>query len=70
MKVFTELRLPNGSSLPNRIAKAAMEENMADADQAPSEALMQLFGLLTPESFRIVASSTTTGIVESFLPLD
>lgn len=36
----------------------------------PSEALMQLFGLLTPESFRIVASSTTTGIVESFLPLD
>lgn len=43
MKVFTELRLPNGSSLPNRIAKAAMEENMADADQAPSEALMRLY---------------------------
>lgn len=41
--VFAPLRLPNGSSLPNRIAKAAMEENMADADQAPSEALMRLY---------------------------
>ena len=43
MKVFTELQLPNGSRIPNRIAKAAMEENMADASQAPSEALMRLY---------------------------
>ncbi|MBN3003098.1 NADH:flavin oxidoreductase/NADH oxidase family protein [Chromobacterium alkanivorans] len=43
MTLFTPLTLPNGSSLPNRIAKAAMEENMADADQAPSDALMRLY---------------------------
>jgi 2,4-dienoyl-CoA reductase-like NADH-dependent reductase (Old Yellow Enzyme family) len=43
MNVFDRLTLPNGSTLPNRIAKAAMEENMADADQAPSEALMRLY---------------------------
>lgn len=43
MKVFDTLTLPNGSLIPNRIAKAAMEENMADADQAPSEALMRLY---------------------------
>ncbi|WP_426411113.1 NADH:flavin oxidoreductase/NADH oxidase family protein [Bradyrhizobium ganzhouense] len=43
MKVFEKLTLPNGSVIPNRIAKAAMEENMADADQAPSEELMRLY---------------------------
>jgi 2,4-dienoyl-CoA reductase-like NADH-dependent reductase (Old Yellow Enzyme family) len=43
MNVFDTLTLPNGSTIPNRIAKAAMEENMADADQAPSEALMTLY---------------------------
>ncbi|WP_227103498.1 NADH:flavin oxidoreductase/NADH oxidase family protein [Chromobacterium rhizoryzae] len=43
MPLFSPLTLPNGSSLPNRIAKAAMEENMADADQAPSDALMRLY---------------------------
>lgn len=30
MTVFTELTLPNRATLANRIAKAAMEENMAD----------------------------------------
>jgi len=44
MNVFDELKLPNGSTIPNRIAKAAMEENMADAQQAPSEELMRLYG--------------------------
>jgi 2,4-dienoyl-CoA reductase-like NADH-dependent reductase (Old Yellow Enzyme family) len=44
MNVFDELKLPNGSAIPNRIAKAAMEENMADAQQAPSEELMRLYG--------------------------
>ncbi|MDE2419699.1 MAG: NADH:flavin oxidoreductase/NADH oxidase family protein [Gammaproteobacteria bacterium] len=43
MNVFDKLMLPNGSSIPNRIAKAAMEENMATLDQAPSEKLMKLY---------------------------
>lgn len=43
MNLFDALMLPNGSTVKNRIAKAAMEENMADADQAPSEALMRLY---------------------------
>lgn len=43
MIVFTELTLPNGSSIPNRIAKAAMEENMADSQFAPSEKLLKLY---------------------------
>ncbi|WP_207282930.1 NADH:flavin oxidoreductase/NADH oxidase family protein [Pseudomonas sp. FW300-N2F2] len=43
MNVFDALMLPNGSTLKNRIAKAAMEENMADAEQAPSEELMRLY---------------------------
>jgi len=43
VNVFDKLTLPNGSTIPNRIAKAAMEENMADADQAPSELLMRLY---------------------------
>jgi len=40
---YTPLTLPNGSTLPNRLAKAAMEENMADADHAPSDALIRLY---------------------------
>ncbi len=43
MNVFDKLILPNGSTIPNRIAKAAMEENMADLDQSPSEKLMRLY---------------------------
>ncbi|HXR00897.1 MAG TPA: 2,4-dienoyl-CoA reductase, partial [Pseudomonas sp.] len=43
MNVFEKLVLPGGSVIANRIAKAAMEENMADADQAPSEALIRLY---------------------------
>lgn len=43
MNVFDTLLLPNGSTLKNRIAKAAMEENMADAEQAPSAQLMRLY---------------------------
>jgi 2,4-dienoyl-CoA reductase-like NADH-dependent reductase (Old Yellow Enzyme family) len=40
---FQPLTLPNGAVIPNRIAKAAMEENMADADHAPSATLMRLY---------------------------
>ncbi|KAB0507614.1 NADH:flavin oxidoreductase/NADH oxidase family protein [Pseudomonas moorei] len=43
MNVFDALMLPNGSTIKNRIAKAAMEENMADPDQAPSAELMRLY---------------------------
>lgn len=43
MNIFKQLQLPNGSSIPNRIAKAAMEENMADADHAPSAELLRLY---------------------------
>ena len=43
MTLFTLLTLPNGAVIPNRLAKAAMEENMADADHAPSEALIRLY---------------------------
>ena len=43
MSPFEPLQLPNGQVLANRIAKAAMEENMADARQAPSRELKQLY---------------------------
>ncbi|MCS4251516.1 NADH:flavin oxidoreductase/NADH oxidase family protein [Pseudomonas sp. BIGb0164] len=43
MSPFEALQLPNGQVLANRIAKAAMEENMADARQAPSRELKQLY---------------------------
>lgn len=43
MSLFQPLILPNGSRIPNRIAKAAMEENMADADHAPSADLLRLY---------------------------
>ena len=39
----TPLALPNGAVVPNRIAKAAMEENMADAGQLPGPALRALY---------------------------
>ncbi|MDE3739852.1 NADH:flavin oxidoreductase/NADH oxidase family protein [Pseudomonas resinovorans] len=41
--LFEPLRLPNGAVIPNRIAKAAMEENLADADHAPGEGLVRLY---------------------------
>ncbi|NGY05680.1 NADH:flavin oxidoreductase/NADH oxidase family protein [Solimonas terrae] len=43
MKLLAPLELPNGTIIPNRLAKAAMEENMADADHAPSDALIALY---------------------------
>lgn len=44
MSLFTAYTLPNGTQLPNRLAKAAMEENLANQDQAPSEQLINLYG--------------------------
>ncbi|WP_207886212.1 NADH:flavin oxidoreductase/NADH oxidase family protein [Pseudomonas sp. 30_B] len=43
MSAFSPLTLPSGAVIPNRLAKAAMEENMADKDHAPSEALIRLY---------------------------
>ncbi|HSC84436.1 MAG TPA: 2,4-dienoyl-CoA reductase, partial [Pseudomonas sp.] len=43
MIAFQPLHLPNGTVIPNRIAKAAMEENMADANQLPGEDLRRLY---------------------------
>jgi len=43
MNPFASLTLPNGAVIPNRIAKAAMEENMADKDHAPSGHLIRLY---------------------------
>src|ERR1700742_2624540 len=43
LPLATPLSLPNGAVIPNRIAKAAMEENMADAGQLPGPALRALY---------------------------
>jgi len=43
MSVFSPLTLPNGATIPNRIGKAAMEENMADSDHAPSAGLLRVY---------------------------
>ncbi|MES2719652.1 MAG: NADH:flavin oxidoreductase/NADH oxidase family protein [Pseudomonadota bacterium] len=41
--LFTPLQLPNGAIIKNRLAKAAMEENLADDRQAPGQLLQQLY---------------------------
>ena len=43
LPLSTPLSLPNGAVIPNRVAKAAMEENMADAGQLPGPALRALY---------------------------
>ncbi|MDA8485412.1 NADH:flavin oxidoreductase/NADH oxidase family protein [Pseudomonas resinovorans] len=43
MSPFQPLQLPNGAVIPNRIAKAAMEENLANQDQTPSDRLLRLY---------------------------
>ena len=43
MNAFQPLLLPNGTQIPNRIAKAAMEENLAALDQGPSTELLRLY---------------------------
>jgi 2,4-dienoyl-CoA reductase-like NADH-dependent reductase (Old Yellow Enzyme family) len=43
MTAFQPLQLPNGTTVFNRIAKAAMEENLADASQGPSAELLRLY---------------------------
>ncbi|NYI45834.1 2,4-dienoyl-CoA reductase-like NADH-dependent reductase (Old Yellow Enzyme family) [Nocardioides aromaticivorans] len=41
--VFEHVRLPGGAVLPNRLAKAAMEENMAADGQLPGGSLVRLY---------------------------
>lgn len=41
--LFAPLTLPNGVEIPNRLCKAAMEENLADAGQLPGEDLVRLY---------------------------
>ncbi len=41
--LFAPLTLPNGVSVQNRLCKAAMEENMAEAGQVPGQALINLY---------------------------
>ena len=42
--LFEPLKLPNGSTLPNRLCKAAMEENLAEQPgQYPGERLFKLY---------------------------
>ena len=43
MTPFEPLILPNGGIISNRIAKAAMEENLADSAHAPSAGLLKLY---------------------------
>lgn len=43
--LFSPLTLPNGQTIPNRICKAAMEENMADPGQLPGAALVNLYDI-------------------------
>ena len=42
--LFSSLTLPNGGVVPNRIAKAAMEENMAVVGQLPGPEIVDLYG--------------------------
>jgi 2,4-dienoyl-CoA reductase-like NADH-dependent reductase (Old Yellow Enzyme family) len=41
--LFTPLTLPNGATVPNRLAKASMEEALADAGQLPGPAIHRLY---------------------------
>jgi 2,4-dienoyl-CoA reductase-like NADH-dependent reductase (Old Yellow Enzyme family) len=41
--LFTPLTLPNGAIVPNRLAKAAMEETLADAGQLPGPRIQRLY---------------------------
>jgi 2,4-dienoyl-CoA reductase-like NADH-dependent reductase (Old Yellow Enzyme family) len=43
LPLSTPLSLPNGAVVPNRVAKAAMEESLADAGQLPGPALRALY---------------------------
>ncbi|GGX67698.1 2,4-dienoyl-CoA reductase [Litorimonas cladophorae] len=60
--LFSPLTLPNGRVVQNRLCKAAMEENMADAGQVPGQALVNLY---TAWSNAAAAADAGPGIVLS-----
>ena len=79
--LFTPLSLACGSQLPNRLAKAAMEENLASSGQLPGDSLIGLYrrwasggsGLLITGNVMIDGAAMTGpgGIVlESGTPLE
>lgn len=79
--LFEPLRLPNGRELPNRLAKAAMEESLAEAGQLPGPAMAKLYrrwaeggaGLLISGNVMIDSAAMTGpgGIaLEAATPLD
>lgn len=41
--LFSPLELPNGTTLPNRLCKAAMEENLSDYGQIPGKQIHELY---------------------------
>ena len=41
--IFAPLPLPNGTTMPNRLVKAAMEEHLAAPGQLPGEAIIRLY---------------------------
>ncbi|WP_108811860.1 oxidoreductase [Sphingorhabdus sp. Alg231-15] len=65
--LFEPLILPNGATIPNRICKAAMEENLSDAGQLPGERLNRLYrrwaqggaGLLLTGNVMVAADALT-----------
>ena len=65
--LFQPLLLPNGQTVPNRIAKAAMEENMADRQHLPGAALRGLYrywgaggaGMLITGNVMVAADAVT-----------
>ncbi|MBK6706599.1 MAG: NADH:flavin oxidoreductase/NADH oxidase family protein [Sphingomonadales bacterium] len=66
-RLFEPLVLPNGQIIPNRIAKAAMEENMADQRHLPGAELLHLYdawarggtGLLLTGNVMVAADAVT-----------
>ncbi|MDT9001577.1 NADH:flavin oxidoreductase/NADH oxidase family protein [Paucibacter sp. APW11] len=79
--LFDPLRLPNGRQLPNRLAKAAMEEGLAEAGQLPGPAIASLYqrwaeggaGLLITGNVMVDGAAMTgpAGIaLEAQTPLD
>ena len=42
-KLFQPLTLPNGKTIPNRLCKAAMEENLSDEGQIPGDRLHRIY---------------------------
>ncbi|KAB2812083.1 NADH:flavin oxidoreductase/NADH oxidase family protein [Pimelobacter simplex] len=79
--LFAPLTLPNGAVLPNRLAKAAMEENMAAPGQLPGARLARLYerwsrggaGLLVTGNVMVHAAALTgpAGVVlDEHTPLE